>query len=70
VEELKLAKHMELNSLISSANSVALFPNGSVGVTLTSVNLAIRNSVMEITLVDMKKVNCLSVQVKKIALLR
>jgi hypothetical protein len=70
VEELKLAKHMELNSLISSANSVALFPNGSVGVTLTSVNLAIRNNVMEITLVDMKKVNCLSVQVKKIALLR
>ena len=67
VEELPLAKNMELNLLILSANSAARFPNGSVGVTLTSVNLAIKDNVMEIMLVDMKKVNCLSVLEKKIA---
>lgn len=67
VEELPLAKNMELNLLILSANFAARFLNGSVGVTLTSANLAIKDNVMEIMLVDMKKVNCLSVLEKKIA---
>ena len=55
---------------ISNVDFVALLHNGSVGETLTSVNLATRGNVRETMLANILKLSSLSVLGLKLALLR